>query len=207
MSEAEQLDDAPVSAPPEEGSEAWRESMVGVMRNVLMRLPDDTSLGQIVEAATANPTLEPALRALSIQELIDIAVARPIRGNADEAVLDDDLEGDSEEFDDGGAAVIRRRADIPDGDLIVLGALAEKGPMSETQLMRATRLTSEQLRLLLRGLRTKSYVHVEGSGQKRKIKITRNGGGFLRKRSGSNANAGANGATPAGGGRRRRRRR
>src|SRR5690606_24013560 len=133
MSEAEQLDDANASALPEEGSEAWRDSMVGIMRNVLMRLPDDTSLGQIVAAATANPTLAPALRVLSVRDLIEIAVTRPVRGNADGAAGEEfdpegagfggfgsgEAAGEAEsdelgEFDEGGLAVIRRRADIPD---------------------------------------------------------------------------------------------
>ncbi len=47
--------------------------------------------------------------------------------------------------------------------------------------MQATGLASDQVRLILRNLRTKGYIHVEGSGLKRRVKITRHGAGYLRK--------------------------
>jgi hypothetical protein len=46
-------------------------------------------------------------------------------------------------------------------------------------------------------MRTKGYVHSEGSGNKRKLKITRAGSAYLRKKTGD--------ASPARGRRRRRR--
>lgn len=171
-------DGGPEFRVPDEGSAAWRSTMVDVMRTVLLKLPDETSLGDIVEAARSNPNIAAGLRALSIQELIEIAVERP---QFVEIPDEDELLAD--EFD-AGPAVIRRRADIPDGDIKLLTILANKGPQSEAQLCRAARINSEQLRLILRGLQTKSYIHLEGSGKKRKIKITRNGGGYLRKKTG-----------------------
>ena len=163
---------------PDEGSEAWRTTMVGVMRDVLNKLPDDTSLGQIVAAVRSNPSMAAGLRALSIRDLIQIAAERPVRIDlpTEEELLEDGA--------DAGPAVIRRRADIPDGDLKVLEILADKGPQSEAQLCRAARVNQEQLRLLLRGLQTKGHIHLEGSGKKRKIKITRNGGTHLRRKTG-----------------------
>lgn len=180
-----------LSPPPAEGTQAWRETMLGIMRDVLEKLPEETSLGEIVEAVRSNPGLESGLRALSIQDLIEIAVSRPLIVH-----LPDDEELEGEDFD-AGPAVIRRRADIPDGDIKLLSLLADKGPQSEAQLCRGARVNGEQLRLLLRGLQTKGFIHVEGSGKKRKIKITRNGGGFLRKHGGE--------AKPTNGRRRRRR--
>jgi hypothetical protein len=76
--------------------------------------------------------------------------------------------------------VIRRRADVPDGDERVLEFLADQGASTESAIGRGARLTSEQVRLLLRTLRTRGHVHVEGSGAKRRIKITRTGSAWLR---------------------------
>jgi predicted transcriptional regulator len=170
---------------------AWKASMVGVMRQVLMDLPENTTLGEIVEGARANPQMAPVLKEMSIKQLIDIAVERPIP----ETAVDAEESGVS---DLGGAAVIRRRSDVPNGDITVLSCLAERGAMSESSICRAAKLSSEQLRLILRGLRTKGYVHVEGSGNKRKLKVTRAGSAHLRKATGQMA--------PSGRGRRRRRR-
>ena len=94
---------------------------------------------------------------MSIKQLIDIAVERPLP----ERELDAEESGAT---DLGGAAVIRRRSDVPNGDITVLSCLAERGAMSEGAICRAAKLSSEQLRLILRGLRSKGYVHVEGSG-------------------------------------------
>ncbi|MCA9657588.1 MAG: hypothetical protein KC486_04540, partial [Myxococcales bacterium] len=63
----------------------------------------------------------------------------------------------------------------------VLRALNKsKAGRRELELLQTTGLTSEQLRLIVRHLRTKGYLHVEGSGTKRRYKITRAGTGFLR---------------------------
>jgi hypothetical protein len=191
--------------------ETWRQSLLGVMRQVVHSLPDQTTLGELVAATRANPHLAPMLGYMSVQELIDMAVARPgvpglsamsamsampggvsgisgvkpsngVRRRAPEPEIEFDEDGNPlMELPDTGPAVIRRRADIPDGDFRVLRSLADEGPLSEPSLLRTTKVTSEQLKLILRHLRTKGWIHIEGSGPKRKIKITRNGSSHLRK--------------------------
>src|SRR5690606_31816753 len=92
----------------------------------------------------------------------------------------EDTDEDGALFDLDSPAVIRRRADVPDGDLRVLRCL-QRGPQRESDVAMHTHLTSEQLRIILRSLRTKGFLHVEGSGLKRRFKITRTGSGYLRK--------------------------
>lgn len=181
--------------------EQWRQSLLVVMRQVINSLPDQTSLGELVAATRANPHLAPTLGYMSVQELIDMAVARPshtahaghtINGDAKKLAangrrrVEPEIQFDEEgnpimDLPETGPAVIRRRADVPDGDYRILRTLADEGPLSEPSLVRATKLTSEQLKLVLRHLRTKGWIHVEGSGPKRKVKITRNGASQLRK--------------------------
>lgn len=176
-----------------EVDEQWRQSLLVVMRQVINALPDNTSLGELVAATRANPHLAPTLGYMSVQELIDMAVARPAQLDIGEAKksgrrrpAEPEIQFDEEgnpimDLPDTGPAVIRRRADVPDGDYRILRTLADEGPLSEPSLTRATKLTSEQLKLMLRHLRTKGWIHVEGSGTKRKVKITRNGASHLRK--------------------------
>jgi hypothetical protein len=183
--------------------ETWRQSLLAVMRQVIHSLPDQTTLGELVMATRANPHLAPMLGYMSVQELIDMAVARPSLAGSSSvaspvmgksvngvrrrpAIAEPEIEFDEEgnplmELPDAGPAVIRRRADIPDGDYRVLRSLADEGPLSEPSLLRTTKVTTEQLKLILRHLRTKGWIHIEGSGPKRKIKITRNGSSHLRK--------------------------
>jgi hypothetical protein len=187
--------------------ETWRQSLLGVMRQVVHSLPDQTTLGELVAATRANPHLAPMLGYMSVQELIDMAVARPSLGGSSvlqglsvlpstptarttngvrRRVPEPEIELDEDgnplmELPDSGPAVIRRRADIPDGDFRVLRSLADEGPLSEPSLLRTTKVTTEQLKLILRHLRAKGWIHIEGSGPKRKIKITRNGSSHLRK--------------------------
>ncbi len=176
-----------------EVDEQWRQSLLVVMRQVINALPDNTSLGELVAATRANPHLAPTLGYMSVQELIDMAVARPAQLDIGETKkssrrrpAEPEIQFDEEgnpimDLPDTGPAVIRRRADVPDGDYRILRTLADEGPLSEPSLTRATRLTSEQLKLVIRHLRTKGWIHVEGSGTKRKVKITRNGASHLRK--------------------------
>jgi predicted transcriptional regulator len=171
--------------------EQWRQSLLEVMRQVINSLPDQTSLGELVAATRANPHLAPTLGYMSVQELIDMAVARPTHAGNGESKssrrrIEPEIMFDEEgnplmDLPDTGPAVIRRRADVPDGDYRILRTLADEGPLAEPSLVRATKLTSEQLKLVLRHLRTKGWIHVEGSGPKRKVKITRNGASHLRK--------------------------
>ncbi len=169
---------------------AWDDSLRKIMKDVLRALPDSATLGEIVDAARQNPQMAPALDLFMVQELIDMALERP-RTNGKQVASDAD-DDDAVTFDeegnpiapsvDTGPAVIRRRADVPGGDIRVLKALAkQKSGRRENDLIHVTKLTSEQVRLILRGLRAKAFVHVEGSGAKRKIKITRHGSSYLRK--------------------------
>lgn len=173
-----------------EVDEQWRSSLLEVMRQVIHSLPDQTTLGELVAATRANDHLAPMLGYMSVQELIDMAVARPTtskkapakKSQKREPEIEFDEEGNPlMDLPDAGPAVIRRRADVPDGDNRILRALAKEGPLSESGLIRATKLTSDQVKLVLRHLRTKGWIHIEGAGQKRKIKITRNGSSHLRK--------------------------
>lgn len=168
---------------PQDLDQAWHESLTSVMREVVTNLPDSTTLGELIGATQANAHLEPVLTRMTVQELIDMARARKAPSETRKRDVELDEEGNPLlDLPDTGAAVIRRRADVPDGDVLVLKALVEHGPMSESTLTRKTRVTSEQLRLTLRQLRTKGYIHIEGSGTKRKLRITRNGSSFLRKK-------------------------
>ncbi len=167
------------------------DALLAVMRSVVAALPDETTLGDIVEGARNNEQMAPALEHMTVQELIDIAVTRPPTGlNGLNGHDQGDANDDGVYFDDdgnpvmdlnGSAGIVRRRADVPDGDVIILRHLATAGPQSENAIARGTKLTSEQVRLILRHLRSKGQIHVEGSGTKRRIKITRNGSGFLRR--------------------------
>lgn len=170
-----------------EVDDQWRQNLLQVMRQVVHSLPDETSLGELVAATRANPHLAPMLGYMSVQELIDMAVARPTKASPEPSrsrrpEIEFDEDGNPlMELPDAGPAVIRRRADVPDGDHRALRTLADEGPLSESALARATKLTQEQLKLIIRHLRTKGWIHIEGSGPKRKIKITRNGSSQLRK--------------------------
>lgn len=164
-----------------EADSTWAESMANVMREVVNGLPDDATLGELVDATRSSPEMRGVLKHVTVQQLIEMACTRPAP-KKDEIKLDAD---GNPILELNEPTIVRRRADVPDGELRILKALASprwtKGAMGETQLLRATSLTSEQLRLLLRGLKTKGYVHLEGSGAKRRIKITRNGGSYLRR--------------------------
>lgn len=160
-----------------------------LVREVIASLPDHATLGELVGAISANPAMAPVLDLFTVQELIDTtrrrraAPAKPPRPNSRDAVQYDEEGNPIMDLGDAGALVIRRRADVPDGDTRVLRSLAERGPLREAELMTSANLTSEQLRIILRTLRTKGFVHAEGSGTKRRLKITRHGSMHLRKQS------------------------
>lgn len=162
-------------------SDAYADSLREVMTGVINALPDHATLGELIAAAKTNPAMKSVLEIFTVQELIDAAKKRPkpsTKPALKEVQLDDD--GNPLMDLDAGAAVIRRRADVPDGDLRVLKVLAERGAQRESDLANTANLTGEQLRILLRSLRTKGHVHVEGSGTKRRLKITRHGSAYLR---------------------------
>ena len=155
----------------------WEESLLDVFREVVNKLPEETSLGELVKATRANPHIAPVLQLLSVQELIDLAATRPEPTSTPTDATDESAADDA-------PAVIRRRADVPNGDTLLLGVLAERGPLGETQLARAAKLSSEQTRLIIRQLSARNLVHAEGSGTKRRFRITRAGNGQLRRNRG-----------------------
>lgn len=171
--------------------DAWAESLREVFTQVVKQLPSTVTLGELVDVTVQNPHMAPVLDHFTVQELIDLVKDRPRsadpltgragNGAAKAEVLYDE-EGNPILDLDAGPAVIRRRADVPDGDLRLLRALVKhKTGRREPELVQATGLASDQVRLVLRHLRTKGYIHVEGSGLKRRVKITRHGAGYLRK--------------------------
>jgi predicted transcriptional regulator len=175
----------------EAADSAWAQSLRDVLRDVIASLPDHHTLGDLVAAASANPQMAPVLEIFTVQELIDIARKRPRPGkngktNGARAVAPREVQFDADgnpimDLGEQGALVIRRRADVPDGDIRVLRCLSERGALRENDLVGLANLTSEQFRIILRHLRTKGFIHVEGSGLKRRLKITRMGNAFLRK--------------------------
>ena len=180
--------------------DAWAESLREVLRNVIQQLPSHVTLGELVEATRANPQLAPVLEVFTVQQLIDLVKDRPRSDPSTVVSLKSGANGKNghskppksaePQFDEDGnplldldtSAVIRRRADVPDGDIRMLSALArQKTGRREAELLQTTGLASDQVRLILRNLRTKGFIHVEGSGIKRRIKITRHGQLYLRK--------------------------
>jgi predicted transcriptional regulator len=175
--------------------DAWAESLREVLRNVIQQLPSHVTLGELVEATRSNPQLAPVLEVFTVQALIDLVKDRPRSDPSTVVTLKNGKNGHSKpppepQLDEDGnplfdldtSAVIRRRADVPDGDVRLLSALArQKTGRREAELLQTTGLASDQVRLILRHLRTKGYIHVEGSGVKRRIKITRHGTLYLRK--------------------------
>lgn len=171
--------------------DAWAESLREVFVDVVKQLPSSVTLGELVEVTRQNQALAPVLDHFMVQELIDLVKDRPRSADplvgaaaaakaASEPQFDED--GNPLPDLDAGTAVIRRRADVPDGDLRLLRALIrQKAGRREPELVQATGLPSDQVRLILRNLRTRGYVHIEGSGVKRRVKITRHGAGYLRK--------------------------
>lgn len=186
--------------------DTWAESLREVLRNVIQQLPSHVTLGELVDATRGNPQLAPVLEVFTVQALIDLVKDRPRSDPSTVVTLKNGsgknghnghklagspgLRPSEPQFDEDGnplldldtSAVIRRRADVPDGDVRILSALArQKTGRREAELLQGTSLASDQLRLILRSLRTKGYIHVEGSGTKRRIKITRHGTLYLRK--------------------------
>lgn len=175
--------------------DTWAESLRDVLRDVIKTLPGQVTLRELVDATRSNSQLAPVLDHFTVQELIDLVKDRP-RGEPSDLALQlkpaakpaptgevlFDEEGNPLLDLDNGPAVIRRRADVPDGDVRLLSALSkQKAGRRENELLQTTGLASDQVRLILRNLRTKGFIHVEGSGIKRRIKITRHGTAYLRK--------------------------
>ncbi len=157
--------------------EAWAQSLRQVFRDIVQQLPDHTTLGEIVDAANQTPHIAQALDVFSVGELIDIARNRP-RPKPTRTRRKTPAPTAS---DAAGPQVIRRRADAPDGELRVLRCLAQRGPVRESEIATLTKLTSDQARIILRGLRAKGMIHFEGSGPKRRLRITRHGSNTLRR--------------------------
>lgn len=180
-----QSEDATAAPNTESADNAWAESLREVMCKVIATLPDHATLGELVEATRSNGAMAPILDVFTVQELIDAAKKRPkppVKSSKDDEIQYDE-DGNPVMDLDAAPAVIRRRADVPDGDLRILRTLADRGPQREVDLTNNASLTGEQLRLLIRHLRSKGFVHVEGSGSKRRLKITRHGSAYLRRNS------------------------
>ena len=121
-------------------------------------LPDDATLGELIQETRTNRQMSNVLDTMTVQELIDMAKTRPAakkNGKPSEPEIVFDEEGNPIlNLPDSGSAVVRRRADVADGDIRVLRCLAEEGPMHEGGISRHARLTS--LRLYLLGLRVRA---------------------------------------------------
>jgi len=164
--------------------EAWNQSLREVMKEVIVSLPDQATLGELVSAARSNTSLAPMLEVMTVKELIDMTKRRPRAMPNGKSAPRSGLDEDGNalmDLSDAARAVIRRRADAPDGDTRVLRSLSKAGPQRDLELANACRLTADQLRIILRQLRAKGFIHVEGSGAKRRIKVTRQGTVHLRK--------------------------
>ncbi len=167
--------------------DAWTQSLSEIFKEVIRKLPDSTTLGELIEAARSSEQIAPVLAVFSVQELIDVAKTRPRQEPEPEPDPSEGVEFDADgnpimDLGESGPAVIRRRADVPNGDALVLRSLSKsKGGRREADLLQLTGLTSDQLRLVVRHLRAKGFIHVEGSGSKRRFKITRTGSLHLRK--------------------------
>jgi predicted transcriptional regulator len=163
----------------------FRQSLLKVLEEIVHKLPDHATLGELIEETRKSRHLRALLTDLTVLELIEMAKSRPEgapSGNGKDAEIVFDEEGNPIlNLQDAASAVVRRRADVPDGDIRVLRCLADEGALNENAISRHARLTTEQVRLIVRHLRTKGLIHVEGSGGKRRIKITRNGSGYLRR--------------------------
>lgn len=184
----------PTESGAERADDAWADSLRSVMRDVIASLPDHATLGELVAATRASATMGAVLQIFTVQELIDAVrkrpapaakpAAAPAKNGAPRngAPVQYDADGNPVmDLGDPSALVIRRRADVPDGDIRVLRCLAERGGLRESELATYVNLTGEQLRIIVRSLRAKGFVHLEGSGVKRRLKITRHGNGYLRK--------------------------
>jgi len=166
--------------------DAWGQSLRELIRDVIASLPDHATLGELIAAIRANPAMAPVLEIFTVQELIDTARQRRPKPNKPAKPAPGEIQYDAEgnpvmDLGDPGAMVIRRRADVPDGDIRVLRCLAERGGLRESEIGPLANLTAEQLRIILRNLRAKSFVHVEGTGLKRRLKVTRQGSTHMRK--------------------------
>jgi len=177
----DQIDGRSAGAEEPAADDAWAESLRDVLHKVIDSLPDHATLGELVQAARGNPAIAPVLEIFTVRELIEAAKKKPKASAKKSSAPKVDADGIPAMELDAGPKVIRRRADVPDGDLRVLRSLSSQGPLKESELVSATELTSDQLRIIVRHLRTKGYIHIEGSATKRRVKITRNGGGYLRK--------------------------
>nr|MCH9688396.1 hypothetical protein [Deltaproteobacteria bacterium] len=143
-----QSDDAPVDElETPDADAAWAESLREVMCKVIATLPDHATLGELIEAAKSNAGMAPVLDIFSVQQLIDAAKKRERpKPKVDDLTYDED--GNPLMDLDASPAIIRRRADVPDGDIRVLRVLAERGSMRELELANNASVTGEQLRLL-----------------------------------------------------------
>lgn len=173
-----------------------REALLEVVRTSVQQLPDEATLGELYEGIEQQPELRPVLEVLTVQHLLEWGKSRPRRARVeaaptpeDEGVYIDEDGNYNTDMMDGAAAVVRRKADVDEGNLAVLRFLAKAGAHTELSISRGTRLGGEQVRLVVRHLRNKGLVHAEGSGAKRRNRITRAGNQYLKKQGAAPAEA------------------
>ncbi len=178
-------------APVEGSTDAIREALLNLVRDVVHSLPCDATLGQLVEQLETRDELRPVLEVLTVQHILEWGKTRPrptvtspTPGSDEDGVYLDEDGNYTTDLLDGAAAVVRRKADVEEGNLSVLNFLSRAGAHTELSISRGTRLDADQVRLVVRHLRKKGLIHSEGSGAKRRNRITRAGTQFLAKYAG-----------------------
>jgi len=172
-----------------EGStDTIRDALLSLVRDVVHSLPGDATLGQLVEQLETRAELRPVLKVLTVQHLLEWGKTRPQRSApapapspAEDGVYIDEDGNYITDLLDGTPAVVRRKADVEEGNLSVLKFLSKAGAHTEVSISRGTRLDTDQVRLVVRHLRKKGLIHSEGGGVKRRNHITRAGTQFLRQ--------------------------
>lgn len=178
----------PPGAPAEGSTDAIREALLSLVQDVVHSLPSDATLGQLVEQLETRDELRPVLEVLTVQHILEWGKSRPrpeappATSAADEDGVYLDEDGNyTTDLIDGTGAVVRRKADVEEGNLSVLSFLSKAGAHTELSITRGTRLDGDQVRLVVRHLRKKGLIYSEGSGAKRRNRITRAGTSFLTK--------------------------
>lgn len=169
--------------PAEDEISPIRAALLEVVKTSMQQLPDEATLGELFLEIEQREELRPVLEVLTVQHLLEWGKART-RAQAsadDEPFVDEDGNVSGDFLDQGSPTVVRRKADVEEGNLAVLAFLSKAGSQTELSISRGTRMDAEQVRLVVRHLRNKGLVHAEGSGAKRRNRITRAGCQWLKK--------------------------
>ena len=171
------------AVPAEDEISPIREALLEVVKTSMHQLPDEATLGELFLEIEQREELRPVLEVLTVQHLLEWGKART-RSQAvaaEEPFVDEDGNVSGDFLDQGAPTVVRRKADVEEGNLAVLAFLSKAGSQTELSISRGTRMDAEQVRLVVRHLRNKGLVHVEGSGARRRNRITRAGSQWLKK--------------------------